>query len=155
MFAGEPPSSSDPTKRSFRRISSDLEAFRRLLLQIGGANIAGADRAFATAAFLAHSQPAATAEVGLFRRLAARSFVQASGARDPGGKQTALTLGQRSWSSRVFEDLADHLSGPAQQIDVLQRLAGVSEARGAWQEHRASSVLDHAARIEPLQPQHP
>jgi hypothetical protein len=45
MFAGEPPSSSDPTKRPFRRISSDLEAFRQLLLQIGGANIAGADRA--------------------------------------------------------------------------------------------------------------
>src|SRR5215217_9076705 len=45
MFAREPPSSSDPTKRPFRRISSDLEAFRQLLLQIGGANIAGADRA--------------------------------------------------------------------------------------------------------------
>ncbi len=28
-----------------RRISSVLDAFRRLLLQIGGANIAGADRA--------------------------------------------------------------------------------------------------------------
>jgi len=45
MFAGEPPSSSDPTKRLCRRISSVLESFRRLLLQIGGANIAGADRA--------------------------------------------------------------------------------------------------------------
>jgi hypothetical protein len=40
MFAGEPPSSSDPTKRFGRRISSVLEAFPRLLLQIGGANIA-------------------------------------------------------------------------------------------------------------------
>jgi hypothetical protein len=49
MFAGEPPSSSNPTKRSGRRISSVLEAFRRLRLQIGGANIAGADRAFEAA----------------------------------------------------------------------------------------------------------
>ena len=40
MFAGEPPSSSDPTKRPCRQISSVLETFRRLLLQIGGANIA-------------------------------------------------------------------------------------------------------------------
>jgi hypothetical protein len=39
-FAGEPPSSSDPTKRSCRRIGSVLASFRRLLLQIGGANIA-------------------------------------------------------------------------------------------------------------------
>jgi len=45
MFAGEPPSSSNPTKRSGRRISSVLEAFRRLRLQIGGANIAGAGSA--------------------------------------------------------------------------------------------------------------
>jgi hypothetical protein len=45
MFAGEPPSSSNPTKRLCRRISSVPEAFRRLLLQIGGANIASADRA--------------------------------------------------------------------------------------------------------------
>jgi hypothetical protein len=37
MFAGEPPSSSNPTKRSCRRISSGLDSFRRLLLQIGGA----------------------------------------------------------------------------------------------------------------------
>jgi hypothetical protein len=37
MFAGEPPSSSNPTKRSCRRISSGLNSFRRLLLQIGGA----------------------------------------------------------------------------------------------------------------------
>jgi hypothetical protein len=45
MFAGEPPPSSDPTKRLCRKISSVLNLFRRLLLQIGGANIAGADRA--------------------------------------------------------------------------------------------------------------
>jgi hypothetical protein len=45
MFAGKPPSSSDPTKRSPRKISSVLNAFRRLLLQIGGANITSADRA--------------------------------------------------------------------------------------------------------------
>jgi len=45
MFAGVPPSSSDPTNRLCRRISSVLDLFRRLLLQIGGANIAGADRA--------------------------------------------------------------------------------------------------------------
>jgi hypothetical protein len=39
MFAGEPPSSSNPTKRLYRRTSSVLDAFRRLLLQISGANI--------------------------------------------------------------------------------------------------------------------
>jgi hypothetical protein len=40
MFAGKPPSSSDPMKRLCRRIGSVIEAFRRLLLQTGGANIA-------------------------------------------------------------------------------------------------------------------
>src|SRR5215218_1743940 len=40
MFAGEPPSSSNPTKRLSSRMSSLLESFRRLLLQIGGANLA-------------------------------------------------------------------------------------------------------------------
>jgi hypothetical protein len=45
MFAGQPPSSSDPTKRLRRRMGHVLDAFHRLLLQIGGANIAGTDRA--------------------------------------------------------------------------------------------------------------
>jgi hypothetical protein len=45
MFAGKPPSSSDPMKPSPRKISSVLNAFRRLLLQIGGANITSPDRA--------------------------------------------------------------------------------------------------------------
>jgi len=49
MFAIEPPSSSDPTKRLRRRRSSVLDAFRQLLLQIGGANIAGVDHAFVAA----------------------------------------------------------------------------------------------------------
>jgi len=48
----EPPSSSDPTKRSCRKSGSLLDAFRRLLLQIGGANIAGADRALERAYFV-------------------------------------------------------------------------------------------------------
>src|SRR6185436_5937169 len=52
MFAEEPPSSSDPTKRLCRRISTVLDGFRRLLLQIGGANIAGADRAAEAAYFV-------------------------------------------------------------------------------------------------------
>jgi hypothetical protein len=52
MFAGEPPSSSNPTKRSRRRIGSFLDAIRRLLLQIGGANIAAADRALESADFV-------------------------------------------------------------------------------------------------------
>ena len=39
MFVGEPPSSSDPTKRLCWRIGSVLDPFRWLLLQIGGANI--------------------------------------------------------------------------------------------------------------------
>jgi hypothetical protein len=40
MFAGEPPSSPNPTKRLCRRASSLLDAFRQFLLQIGCANIA-------------------------------------------------------------------------------------------------------------------
>jgi hypothetical protein len=44
MFAAEPPSSSNPTKRLCWRFSSLLEALRRPLLQIGGANITGAER---------------------------------------------------------------------------------------------------------------
>jgi hypothetical protein len=40
MFAGKPPSSSDPTKCLCQKVSSGLDVFRRLLLQIGGANIA-------------------------------------------------------------------------------------------------------------------
>jgi hypothetical protein len=35
-----------------RRFSSVLDSFRRLLLQIGGANIAGADRALESAYFV-------------------------------------------------------------------------------------------------------
>jgi hypothetical protein len=41
MFAGKPPSSSNPTKQLSRGIFSTL-TFRQLLLQIGGANIAAA-----------------------------------------------------------------------------------------------------------------
>jgi len=59
----------------------DLNAFRRLLLQIGGAHIAGADRAVKAAAFLTCSQPAMPS-AELFASPAARSFVQDSGARD-------------------------------------------------------------------------
>jgi hypothetical protein len=51
MFAGKPPSSSDPTKRLCRQLALFSELFRRLLLQIGGANIDGADRAFRLAYF--------------------------------------------------------------------------------------------------------
>jgi hypothetical protein len=42
MFAGEPPSSSNPTKRPSGKIFSNLTRFVGLLLQIGGANIAAA-----------------------------------------------------------------------------------------------------------------
>jgi hypothetical protein len=52
MFAGKPPSSSDPTKRSCRGSALFVDAFRRLLLQIGGANIASEDRAFKLAYFV-------------------------------------------------------------------------------------------------------
>jgi hypothetical protein len=45
MFAREPLSSSDPTKPTVSENQLCFHAFRRLLLQIGGANIAGADRA--------------------------------------------------------------------------------------------------------------
>jgi hypothetical protein len=51
MFAEEPPSSSIPTKMPLRT-SSALDGFRRLLLQIGGANIASADRALEVAYFV-------------------------------------------------------------------------------------------------------
>jgi ribulose-phosphate 3-epimerase len=61
----EPPSSSDPTKRLCRRISPGPNAFCRLLLQIGGANIASADRALKAAAFLTRSQPVMPSKAGL------------------------------------------------------------------------------------------
>jgi hypothetical protein len=51
MFAVKPPSSSNPTKRLSQQSACSLEAFRRLRLQIGGANIAGADRAVEPAYF--------------------------------------------------------------------------------------------------------
>jgi hypothetical protein len=55
MFAVEPPPSSDSTKAAFvgfdeatifHGTTSPRSALRRLLLQIGGANIADADRAW-------------------------------------------------------------------------------------------------------------
>jgi hypothetical protein len=55
---------------------------RRLLLQLGGANIAGTDRAVEAAPFLTRSQPAMPSEAGLLGRLAARLFVQDSRVRD-------------------------------------------------------------------------
>jgi hypothetical protein len=70
---GEPPSSSDPTKRLCRRISSVLDAFRRLLLQIGGANIAGAERAGKPPSSLSLGPPqhgGARSGIGLPRSLA-------------------------------------------------------------------------------------
>jgi hypothetical protein len=81
MFAGEPPSSSNPTKRMCRRISSVLDSFRRLRLQIGGANIAGADRAWRPlSSSLARSSQHGGAPA--VREFAARSFVQTA-AHDP------------------------------------------------------------------------
>jgi hypothetical protein len=47
---------------TYLRMSFVLGGFRRLLLQIGGANTAGAARSFAAAAFLTPSQPAASAK---------------------------------------------------------------------------------------------
>ena len=52
------------------QISSALEAFRRLLLQIGGANIAGADRALERAYFVAPGRrtcPVAPPQRGAWR----------------------------------------------------------------------------------------
>jgi hypothetical protein len=76
MFAGEPPSSSDPTKRLRQKTSIVPEPFRRLLLQIGGANIAlGADRAVEAAAFLTPRSQRRRGNLDLLWRLTARSFV--------------------------------------------------------------------------------
>ena len=52
MFVGEPPSSSYPTKRSCAQPAPPRTPSRRLLLQIGGANVAGADRALDAAYFV-------------------------------------------------------------------------------------------------------
>jgi uncharacterized protein (UPF0210 family) len=52
--------------------SSVLEAFRRLLMQIGGANIAGADRAVEAAYFVVTR-----------RRKRVGSFLLSTAARDP------------------------------------------------------------------------
>jgi len=48
------------------------------------AELVGADRAVEAAAFLTRSQPAMPLEAGPFGRLAARLFVQDSGARELG-----------------------------------------------------------------------
>jgi hypothetical protein len=71
---------SDETIR--RSVSSFIDAFRRLVLQIGGANIASADRALKAAAFLTRSQPAVLRKPACYGGwLRARSSRTA--ARDP------------------------------------------------------------------------
>jgi hypothetical protein len=45
MFASQPPSSPDPTKTNMPKRQPLVGGFRRFLLQIAGANTAGADRA--------------------------------------------------------------------------------------------------------------
>ena len=93
MFAGKPPSSSDPTKRPCRRISHFSDAFRRLLLQIGGANIASADRA---------DEPLSSASLGDGKRVS--SLVLRSAARDP---VQILDRNLRNWICWLeAEDLA-------------------------------------------------
>jgi hypothetical protein len=91
MFAGEPPSSSDPTKRLCRRISFVLDAFRRLLLQIGGANIAGADRA---------GKPPSSLSLGDEKRVP--SLRLSTAARDPGLDCLARWRSLRAVNQGVF-----------------------------------------------------
>jgi hypothetical protein len=57
MFAGEPPPSSNQTKRLCAQPAPPRTPSRRLLLQIGGANIACADRALEAAYFVAARDP--------------------------------------------------------------------------------------------------
>ena len=73
MFAGEPPSSPDPTKRLCRRTSSVFEAFRRLVLQSGVANIAGAGSRWVVAFFVVSGG-----------RRTCPSLLLSTAARDPG-----------------------------------------------------------------------
>ena len=58
-------------------ISSVLDSFRRFLLQIGGANIAGADRAFKPAYFV----------VARRQKACPLAPPQHGGGRDPGNKR--------------------------------------------------------------------
>jgi hypothetical protein len=80
MFAGEPPSSSDPTKRLPWRVNSVLDAFRRLLLQIGGRNIAARIAPLATYFVVVRRGKNASAHFSSARRRAIR-FLIASLAR--------------------------------------------------------------------------
>jgi hypothetical protein len=83
MFAGEPPSSSEPTKRLPLEDQRLHAAFRRLLLQIGGANSASADRALKAAVFLTLARGQHDCEV-LALPQADRSLIRPdSGARHP------------------------------------------------------------------------
>jgi hypothetical protein len=91
MFAGEPPSSSDPTKRLCRRISFVLDSFRRLLLQIGGANIAGAERA---------GKPPSSLSLGDEKRVP--SLRLSTAARDPGLDCLAHWRSLRAVNQGVF-----------------------------------------------------
>jgi len=68
----EPPSSSYPTKPLRRRVCIALDSFRRLLLQIGGANIAGAHRA---------SWPPTSSSLADEKHVG--SFLLSTAARDP------------------------------------------------------------------------
>src|SRR5215204_5302522 len=95
---GKPPSSSDPTKRLCRRITPLLEAFRRLLLQIGGANIASADRV---------GEPPTSLSLGDERHVP--SLLLSTTARDP----VQVLDGNRWHSIRWFE-----AEDPAQEVDL-------------------------------------
>jgi hypothetical protein len=75
MFAGDPPSSSNPTNGCLANLLYS-DAFRRLLLQIGGANIAPRGSRLEAAVFLTRSQPAVVCGVPDLSALAARLLVQ-------------------------------------------------------------------------------
>jgi hypothetical protein len=164
MFAVEPPSSSDPTKRSCRSISSLSTRFVgsscRSAARTSRARIA---RLIAPLAALARRGSRACSRC-LTHSLAAScdcrrqtvseagcSLVRPGQRRARSGRPTAETLCQRGRVSRVLEDLFDQLGRPAQQLRVGD---WAGRTRWAWHEHRADSVLDNAAGIEAVQPHH-
>jgi hypothetical protein len=93
IFAGKPPSSSDPTNGRVGESAHFSDAFRRLLLQIGGASIASVDRA---------DEPLSSASLGDGKRVS--SLVLRSAARDP---VQILDRNVRNWICWLeAEDLA-------------------------------------------------
>jgi hypothetical protein len=132
MFAGKPPSSSDATKRFCQGVGSVLDALRRLLLQIGGANIASADRALQAAAFLTRSQT---------KSVSTRSLVQDSGARSIAVRDICRL---RTVSGRMRAVVALQIHGVSEP--TRRTLSAEARARGESLQEFLLELLEREAQ---------